>query len=56
MAGHLGDVTATNQMLEVARVDAARSLILVRGNVPGAKNGTVVLKPAAKAPRAKGAK
>jgi large subunit ribosomal protein L3 len=56
MAGHLGDVTATNQMLEVARIDTARSLILVRGNVPGAKNGTVVLKPATKAPAKKGAK
>jgi len=56
MAGHLGDGTATVQMLEVARVDTARSLILVKGNVPGAKNGTVILKPAAKAPKAKGAK
>jgi large subunit ribosomal protein L3 len=56
MAGHLGDVSATMPMLEVARVDVARSLILVKGSVPGAKNGTIVVRPAAKAPKAKGAK
>ncbi len=56
MAGHLGDVSSTMPMLEVARVDVARSLILVKGAVPGAKNGTVVVRPAAKAPKAKGAK
>jgi large subunit ribosomal protein L3 len=43
-------------MLEVARVDVARSLILVKGAVPGAKNGTIVVRPAAKAPKVKGAK
>ena len=56
MAGHLGDVSSTMPMLEVARVDVARSLILVKGVVPGAKNGTIVVRPAAKAPKAKGAK
>ena len=52
MAGHLGDVSSTMPMLEVARVDVARSLILVKGAVPGAKNGTIVVRPAAKAPKA----
>jgi len=52
MAGHLGDVSSTMPMLEVARVDVARSLILVKGVVPGAKNGTIVVRPAAKAPKA----
>lgn len=56
MAGHLGDVSSTMPMLEVARIDVARSLILVKGVVPGAKNGTIVVRPAAKAPKAKGAK
>ncbi|MEI6736863.1 MAG: 50S ribosomal protein L3 [Pseudomonadota bacterium] len=56
MAGHLGDVSSTMPMLEVARVDVARSLILVKGAVPGAKNGTIVVRPAAKAPKVKGAK
>jgi large subunit ribosomal protein L3 len=59
MAGHLGDVKRTAQLLEVARVDVARQLILVKGAVPGATNGTVVVQPASKAKKvaaAKGAK
>jgi large subunit ribosomal protein L3 len=56
MAGHLGDVSSTMPMFEVARVDVARSLILVKGAVPGAKNGTIVVRPAAKAPKAAQAK
>jgi large subunit ribosomal protein L3 len=53
MSGHLGDVSATVQLLEVARIDAARQLLLVKGSVPGAKNGTVVVRPASKAKEAK---
>jgi large subunit ribosomal protein L3 len=53
MSGHLGNVTRTVQLLEVARVDAERSLIMVKGSVPGAKNGSVVLRPAVKAKVAK---
>jgi large subunit ribosomal protein L3 len=49
MAGHLGDVKRTAQLLEVARVDVARQLILVKGAVPGATNGTIVVQPATKA-------
>ena len=49
MAGHLGDVQRTTQNLVVARVDAARGLLLVRGAVPGAKNGQVIVRPAVKA-------
>jgi large subunit ribosomal protein L3 len=56
MAGHLGDVKRTQQLLEVARIDVARQLILVKGAVPGATNGTIVLTPATKAPLKKGAK
>ena len=59
MAGHLGDVTRTVQLLEVARIDIARQLVLVKGSVPGATNGIVIVHPAAKTPRvplAKGAK
>ncbi|MBI3716691.1 MAG: 50S ribosomal protein L3 [Betaproteobacteria bacterium] len=57
MAGHLGDVSRTAQLLEVARVDAARGLILVKGSVPGHKNGTVVVRPSAKTAKpAKGVK
>jgi large subunit ribosomal protein L3 len=50
MTGHLGDVTKTVQNLEVARIDAARQLLLVKGAVPGAKGGSVVVLPAVKAP------
>jgi large subunit ribosomal protein L3 len=54
MAGQLGNVNRTAQLLEVARIDAARQLILVKGAVPGAKNGTVVVRPAAKSRLVKG--
>jgi len=56
MSGHLGNVTRTVQLLEVARVDAERSLIMVKGSVPGAKNGSVVVRPAVKAKVAKAVK
>jgi large subunit ribosomal protein L3 len=49
MTGHMGDETVTTQNLDVIRVDEARSLLLVRGAVPGAKNGHVVVRPAVKA-------
>ena len=48
MAGHLGDVQRTQQNLEVVRVDEARQLLLVRGAVPGAKGGDVIVSPATK--------
>jgi large subunit ribosomal protein L3 len=49
MSGHLGDVKRTIQLLEVARVDAERSLIMVKGSVPGPKNAAVVVRPSVKA-------
>ena len=49
MSGHLGDVNRTIQLLEVARVDAERSLIMVKGSVPGPKNAAVVVRPSVKA-------
>lgn len=49
MAGHLGNGSRTIQLLEVARVDAERSLIMVKGSVPGAKNCAVVVCPSVKA-------
>jgi large subunit ribosomal protein L3 len=55
MTGHMGDVTRTVQNLEIARVDAERQLILVKGAVPGARNGRVVVFPAIKAKAKKGA-
>ena len=55
MTGHLGDVTVTTQNLEIARIDADRQLLLVKGAVPGAKNGQVIVKPAVKTKAKKGA-
>jgi large subunit ribosomal protein L3 len=46
MAGHLGDVKCTTQNLEVVRVDESRQLLLVKGAVPGARGGDVVVSPA----------
>ena len=55
MTGHLGDVTRTVQNLEIARIDTERQLLLVKGAVPGAKNGQVVVTPAVKVKAKKGA-
>ena len=49
MAGHMGDVRVTTQNLKVVRTDVARGLVLVRGAVPGAKGGWVLLRDAIKA-------
>jgi large subunit ribosomal protein L3 len=49
MAGHMGAAKRTMQNLEVVRVDADRNLLLVKGAVPGAKGGNVVVRPAVKA-------
>ncbi len=49
MAGHLGDKQRTTQNLVVARIDTERQLLLIRGAVPGAAGGSVVVRPAAKA-------
>jgi large subunit ribosomal protein L3 len=55
MTGHMGDVTSTTQNLEIARIDAERQLLLVKGAVPGAKNGQVIVSPAVKVKAKKGA-
>jgi large subunit ribosomal protein L3 len=48
MAGHLGDHRVTVHNLEVVRTDAERGLILVRGPVPGAEGGYVLLRDSVK--------
>ena len=55
MAGHYGSETRTTQLLKVVRVDAERGLVLVKGCVPGADGGHVVILPSAKTPAKKGA-
>jgi large subunit ribosomal protein L3 len=49
MAGHMGAEQVTTQNLEIIRVDAERNLLLVKGAVPGAPGGDVVVRPAVKA-------
>ena len=46
MAGHLGDERATVKQLRVVRADAERNLLLVKGSVPGAPNGLILVKKA----------
>ncbi len=48
MAGHMGAERVTVQNLEVVRVDAERNLLLIRGAVPGAPGGNVIVRPAVK--------
>ena len=49
MSGHMGAERVTTQNLDVLRVDAERNLLLVKGAVPGAINGNLLIKPAVKA-------
>ena len=56
MSGQLGNVKRTTQNLDIVRIDEARQLLLVRGAVPGARNGHVVVLPAVKAPSKAAAK
>src|SRR5688572_3118468 len=52
MPGHLGAAKRTTQNLEIVRVDAARGLLLIRGAVPGSKNGDLLVSPTKRATRA----
>lgn len=49
MTGHMGAERVTVQNLEVVRVDAERNLLLVKGAIPGAPGGNVIVRPAVKA-------
>jgi large subunit ribosomal protein L3 len=48
MSGQMGNVRRTAENLEVVRVDAERNLILVKGAVPGAASGRVIVRPTSK--------
>ena len=50
MAGHMGDRQRTQQNLEIVRTDVTRGLIFVKGSVPGAKNGWLMVRDAVKHP------
>jgi large subunit ribosomal protein L3 len=51
MAGHMGVVRRTMENLKVVQVDAERNLLLIRGAVPGAEGGQVIVRPSLKAAR-----
>jgi len=55
MAGHMGDRQRTQQNLEIVRTDAERGLLFVKGSVPGAKNGWLLVRDAVKLPLPAGA-
>jgi large subunit ribosomal protein L3 len=46
MAGHAGDERVTVKKLTVVKVDAERNLLLVKGAVPGARNGLLLVRKA----------
>jgi large subunit ribosomal protein L3 len=48
MAGHMGSERVTVQNLEVVLVDAEKNVLAVRGAVPGAKGGVLLIKPSRK--------
>lgn len=56
MAGHLGDAKRTIQNLEIVRIDLDRNLLMIKGGVPGAPNTRLIIKPAIKMQKSKGAK
>jgi len=49
MSGHMGDKQRTIQRLQVVRVDYDRNLLLIKGALPGARGGDVLIKPSVKA-------
>ena len=48
MAGHMGAEFVTVQSLKIAGIDKDKSLLLIRGAIPGPKGGDVIVKPAVK--------
>lgn len=51
MSGHMGVVRRTTENLRVVEVDAERNLLLIRGAVPGAEGGNVIVRPSLKMAR-----
>jgi large subunit ribosomal protein L3 len=51
MSGHMGTIRRTTENLKVIEVDAERNLLLIRGAVPGAEGGEVIVRPSLKAAR-----
>ena len=53
LPGHMGDVTVTVQNVEIVAVMPEENVILIKGNVPGAKKSLVIIKSAVKKPNVK---
>jgi large subunit ribosomal protein L3 len=51
MAGHMGVVRRTTENLKVVQVDIERNLLLIRGAIPGAEGGQVIVRPSLKVAR-----
>ncbi|MBQ9624989.1 MAG: 50S ribosomal protein L3 [Clostridia bacterium] len=51
MPGQMGNVKVTTQNLQIVKVDAERNLLLIKGSVPGAKGGLVIVRNACKSSR-----
>jgi large subunit ribosomal protein L3 len=51
MSGHMGAVRVTTENLRVVEIDSTRNLLLIRGAVPGAPGGQVIVRPSVKAGR-----
>jgi large subunit ribosomal protein L3 len=51
MSGHMGNIRRTTENLRVIEIDAERNLLLIRGAVPGAEGGEVIVRPSVKAAR-----
>ena len=49
MSGQMGNAQVTTQNLEIVRIDADRNLLLIKGAVPGAPGGNIIVRPAVKA-------
>jgi len=55
MAGHMGAARVTTQNVEVVKTDIERGLIMVKGSVPGAKGGWIMIRDAVKYGKPEGA-
>jgi large subunit ribosomal protein L3 len=56
MSGHMGDERVTMRSLDIVRIDAENNLLLIKGPVPGANRGMVMIRPAVRLYRSKAAK
>jgi len=48
MSGHMGNARVTTQNLQIVKIDVEKSVLLIKGPIPGSKNGDVVVTPAIK--------